>query len=313
VSVGGDHRLNDTYASAAGGVPRLAGGGTHEAWPGGVDHSVRAVPVPDSGNGEAGRAAVAPRAPAQRQHGGADEAIGSAEPDADCADADGADADCADADGADANGADADARAAGAIRRETDPAQHEAGTSTRRPLVPSARTMDGDELAARATGIDDPDFRDYVRSRSRALLRTAYLLTGNVADAEDLVQSALAKTYLAWDRIQDRSALDGYVRRAIVNTHISWWRRRRLEEYPTDEIPDHAVIDHPVSSDLQESLRRAVDRLPQRMRAAVMLRYYDDMTEAEVAEVLGVSLGTVKSTVSRAMAKLRIDAELQPE
>jgi RNA polymerase sigma-70 factor (sigma-E family) len=173
--------------------------------------------------------------------------------------------------------------------------------------------VDADELATRAPGIDDPAFRDYVRSRSRALLRTAYLLTGNVADAEDLVQSALAKTYLAWDRIQDRSALDGYVRRAIVNTHISWWRRRRLEEYPTDEIPEQAVVDHPVSSDLQESLRRAIDRLPQRMRAAVMLRYYDDMTEAEVAEVLGISLGTVKSTVSRAMAKLRIDADLQPE
>ena len=168
-------------------------------------------------------------------------------------------------------------------------------------------------LAVRATGIDDPEFRDYVRSRSRALLRTAYLLTGNMADAEDLLQSALAKTYLAWDRIEDRGALDGYVRRALVNTHISWWRRRRLEEYPTDEIPDQAVVDHSVSSELQESLRRAIDRLPQRMRAAVMLRYYDDMSEAEVADVLGVSLGTVKSTVSRAVAKLRIDAELQPE
>jgi len=171
----------------------------------------------------------------------------------------------------------------------------------------------GDQLAARAAGADDPEFRDFVRSRSRALLRTAYLLTGNIADAEDLVQSALTKTYVAWDRIHDRSALDGYVRRAIVNTHISWWRRRRLEEFPTDEIPEQAVIDQPDSSDIEESLQRAINRLPQRMRAAVMLRYYDDMTEAEVAEVLGVSLGTVKSTVSRAMAKLRIDVELQPE
>ena len=86
-----------------------------------------------------------------------------------------------------------------------------------------------------------------------------------------------------------------------------------MEEYPTDEIPDQAVADHDEDSDLQESLRRAIDRLPQRMRAAVLLRYYEDMTEAEVAEVLGVSLGTVKSTVSRAVAKLRIDAELQAE
>jgi RNA polymerase sigma-70 factor (sigma-E family) len=159
----------------------------------------------------------------------------------------------------------------------------------------------------------NPDFRDYVTDRRRSLLRTAYLLTGNRADAEDLVQAALAKTYLAWDRIEDRRALDGYVRKAMVNTHISWWRRRRLEEYPTDEIPDQVVADHSGTSDLQDSLRRAVDRLPERMRAAVVLRYFEDMTEAEVADVLGVSLGTVKSTVSRAVAKLRIDAELQSD
>jgi RNA polymerase sigma-70 factor (sigma-E family) len=167
------------------------------------------------------------------------------------------------------------------------------------------------EPAAGLAGPDDHGFREYVATRSRALLRTAYLLTGNKADAEDLVQAALAKTYLAWDRIEDRGALDGYVRRAIVNTHISWWRRRRVEEYPTDEIPDQAVADHTITSELQETMRRAIDRLPARMRTAVVLRYYEDMTEAEVAEVLGVSLGTVKSTVSRAVAKLRCDADLQ--
>jgi len=177
-----------------------------------------------------------------------------------------------------------------------------------------ASASGGGRDGARTTPIvDDHDFREYVRERSRALLRAAYLLTGNRADAEDLVQSVLAKTYLAWNRIEDRAALDGYVRRAMVNTHISWWRRRRVEEFPTDEIPDQAVVDHSVGSDLQESLQRAIARLPQRMRDAVMLRYYQDMTEAEVAEVLGVSLGTVKSTVSRAVAKLRIDADLKPE
>jgi len=164
--------------------------------------------------------------------------------------------------------------------------------------------------ASLPSGTDDLGFREYVTKRRPSLLRTAYLLTGNRADAEDLVQAALAKTYLAWDRIEDRRALDGYVRRAMVNTHISWWRRRRLDEYPTDEIPDRAVADHAGDSDLQDRLRRAVNRLPQRMRAAVVLRYYEDMTEAEVADALGVSLGTVKSTVSRAVAKLRIDAEL---
>lgn len=160
-------------------------------------------------------------------------------------------------------------------------------------------------------GVSELDFRDYVQTRRCALLRIAYLLTRNEADAEDLVQSALAKTYLAVGRIEDRNALDGYVRRAIVNTHISWWRRRRVVELPTDELPDEAVADHAVMSDQRATLRHAVDRLPARMRAAVMLRYYDDMTEAEVAVMLGISLGTVKSTVARAVAKLRIDAELQ--
>jgi RNA polymerase sigma-70 factor (sigma-E family) len=162
-------------------------------------------------------------------------------------------------------------------------------------------------------GFDEPGFRDYVTARSRSLLRTAYLLTGNRADAEDLVQAVLAKTYQAWDRIEDRGSLDGYVRRAMVNTHISWWRRRRLEEYPTDVIPDQAVADHSVASDLTDTLRRAIDRLPRQMRTAVVLRYFEDMTEAEIASVLGVSLGTVKSTVSRAVARLRIDAELQAD
>src|SRR5438128_2037098 len=164
-----------------------------------------------------------------------------------------------------------------------------------------------------SAGIDDPEFRDYVTARGRALLRTAYLLTGNLADAEDLVQAALAKTYLAWDRIEDRGALDGYVRRAMVNTHISWWRRRRVQEFPTDELPDQAVADHARESDMAEVVRRALDRLPQRMRTAVMLRYFEDMTEPEIAAALGISLGTVKSTVSRAVAKLRIDAELSED
>jgi len=157
---------------------------------------------------------------------------------------------------------------------------------------------------------ENPGFRDYVTSRSGSLLRMAFLLTRNLADAEDLVQAALAKTYQAWDRIEDRNALDGYVRRAMVNTHISWWRRRRVEEYPTDEIPDRAVADHGGDSELSDALSRALDRLPSRMRAAVVLRYFEDMTEAEVAQALGISQGTVKSTVSRAVAKLRIDAEL---
>jgi RNA polymerase sigma-70 factor (sigma-E family) len=154
------------------------------------------------------------------------------------------------------------------------------------------------------------DFHDYVAARSATLLRMAYLLTGHRADAEDLVQIALAKTYQAWDRIQDRRAVDGYIRRAMVNTHISWWRQRRLEEYPTDHIPEQAFDDQAGRSELHDTLWRALGRLPPRMRAAIVLRYYEDMSEAEIASALGVSVGTVKSTLSRAVAKLRIDAEL---
>jgi RNA polymerase sigma-70 factor (sigma-E family) len=153
-------------------------------------------------------------------------------------------------------------------------------------------------------------FVDYVRSRGGVLLKAALVLTGNRPDAEDLVQATLVKAYLSWDRIADVTALDTYVRRVMINTHISGWRRRRLDEYPTDDLPDSPAADETGNSDLHELVQRAIDRLPRRMRAAVMLRYYDDMSEPEVAAALGVSVGTVKSTVARAVAKLREDAEL---
>ena len=153
-------------------------------------------------------------------------------------------------------------------------------------------------------------FGEYVRARSGALLRAAQAMTANRADAEDLLQATLFKAYQSWDKITDPAALDTYVRRVMVNTHISGWRRRRLDEYPTDEIPDSPAADATGDSDLHDVVQRAVDRLPRQMRAAVMLRFYDDMTEPEVAAALGVSVGTVKSTVARAVAKLRKDAEL---
>jgi RNA polymerase sigma-70 factor (sigma-E family) len=154
-------------------------------------------------------------------------------------------------------------------------------------------------------------FGEYVRCRSHALLRAAQAITGNRADAEDLLQATLVKAYQSWDRIDDQAALDSYVRRVMVNTHISGWRRRRVDEYPTDEVPDSAVADDAIrDSDLRDVVQRAIDRLPRQMRAAVILRFYDDMTEPEVAATLGVSVGTVKSTVARAVAKLRKDTEL---
>ena len=136
-------------------------------------------------------------------------------------------------------------------------------------------------------------------------------LTGNNrADAEDLVQATLVKTFLAWEKIAGAAALDTYVRRIMVNTHISGWRRRRVDEYPTDELPEEPVDGQMSDYEMHEVVQRALRRLPRRMRAAVMLRYYDDMSEPEVAAALGISVGTVKSTVARAVAKLRADAEL---
>ncbi|GGM70731.1 RNA polymerase sigma factor [Thermopolyspora flexuosa] len=154
-------------------------------------------------------------------------------------------------------------------------------------------------------------FHDYVAARGPVLLRMALHLAGNSTDAEDLLQAALMKTYLAWDRINDRRAIDGYVRRAMVNINISWWRRRKLEEYPSDEIPDVPVPDGGAAHGRAfELLEQALDRLPNRQRTAILMRYYEDMTEPEIAKALGISVGTVKSTVSRAMAKLRGDLKV---
>ena len=157
-------------------------------------------------------------------------------------------------------------------------------------------------------------FRAYVAARSPALLRTAYLLTGNRTDAEDLLQTALAKTYLAWERIREREALDGYVRRVMVNTQTSWWRRRKVDEYATDVLPEQASgRDATDDLVLHDALWTALGQLPARQRAMVVLRYYEDLSEAEAAAVLGVSIGTVKSTTSRALNKLRDTAGLRDD
>ena len=157
-------------------------------------------------------------------------------------------------------------------------------------------------------------FRTYVAARSPGLLRTAYLLTGSRADAEDLLQTTLAKTYLAWDRILERDAVDGYVRRVMVNTQTSWWRRRRVTEYATDDLPERAAgRDATEDHALHDALWSALATLPKRQRAMVVLRYYEDLSEAETAHVLGVSVGTVKSTTSRALAKLRDTSGLRDD
>ncbi|MDX6219915.1 MAG: hypothetical protein QOJ48_1596, partial [Frankiales bacterium] len=131
------------------------------------------------------------------------------------------------------------------------------------------------------------DFHAYVVARSAALLRTAYLLTGNRADAEDLLQTTLAKTYLAWDRIRDREALDGYVRRTMVNTQTSFWRRKKPEAL-YDELPEHPGRDAHSDSDLHDALWTALARLSRKQRATVVLRYYEDLSEADTAAALGI-------------------------
>jgi RNA polymerase sigma-70 factor (sigma-E family) len=163
---------------------------------------------------------------------------------------------------------------------------------------------------ARGEGVN-AEFSEYVAARGPTLLRMAYLLTGNHADAEDLLQTALAKTYLAWGNIVDKSALDGYVRRVLVNTRTSWWRRRRVDEYPTWELPDEPYADGSGHHALHDALWTALARLPRRQRAMIVLRFYEDLTEPEIATIMEVSVGTVKSTVSRALDKLRSDGVLR--
>jgi RNA polymerase sigma-70 factor (sigma-E family) len=155
----------------------------------------------------------------------------------------------------------------------------------------------------------DADFAAYLAARQGSLLRTAYLLTGNRHDAEDLVQTAFAKLYLSWDKVRDQGAIDGYVRRIVVNEHNSLWRRawKRREHSAEDETlhrlerPHHDTHDDGTGSALWD----VVQTLPRKARAVVVLRYYEELSEAETAAVLGISVGTVKSQTSRALAALR--------
>ena len=152
---------------------------------------------------------------------------------------------------------------------------------------------------------DDEEFSAFVASRHHALLRTAFLLTGSRSTAEDLVQTALTKTYLAWGRIERREAAEGYVRRTMVNTYTSWWRRHRGREHPVAVMPEVAGRED-VSAAVERSvLWPHLRALSRGQRAVLVLRYYEDLTEAEIARVLGCSPGTVKSQASRALRILR--------
>ncbi|PZG17227.1 SigE family RNA polymerase sigma factor [Nonomuraea aridisoli] len=158
----------------------------------------------------------------------------------------------------------------------------------------------------------DAGFRAFVDAHQRPLLRLAYLLTGEVHRAEDLLQSVLVRMIGRWSRLRHVDNLDAYARKAMVNQYISWRRRRDSDEVPSAEPPDRAYSTED-SAVLRIMLRQALMRLTPKQRAVIVLRFYEDRTERDVADLLGCSVGTVKSQTHHALARLRALApELAP-
>ncbi|MGW7369316.1 SigE family RNA polymerase sigma factor [Streptomyces sp. NPDC054841] len=154
-------------------------------------------------------------------------------------------------------------------------------------------------------------FTAYVQERRASLYATAYHLTGDRFEAEDLLQSALFSTYRAWDRISDKAAVGGYLRRTMTNLHISAWRRRKIDEYPTEELPETVGdTDAMRGTELRAVLWQALARLPEPQRTMLVLRYYEGRTDPEIAEILDISVGTVKSSIWRSLRRLREDEAL---
>ncbi|MER7043772.1 MULTISPECIES: SigE family RNA polymerase sigma factor [Streptomyces] len=155
------------------------------------------------------------------------------------------------------------------------------------------------------SGADHGDFEAFVAARGPRLLKVAWLLTGDAHLAEDLLQTVLAKIWPKWHKIAD-SHPEAYVRKALVHTHASWWRRRWRGEVPHGELPDATASgDRYASVDLEQSLADAVRALPVRQRAVVVLRYFEDLSVEETAATLGCAEGTVKSQASKALHTLR--------
>lgn len=160
--------------------------------------------------------------------------------------------------------------------------------------------------------MDDDSFRRFVVARRPALLRTAWLLTGDGDEAEDLVQVALERTARHWRRVASAGDAEPYVRRALHHAHISAWRRTRsrVRELLGHETVDTAVGDGTTDCDTTVLMRQALARLTARQRTVLVLRYYEDLTEPQVAALMGTSVGTVKSQVRHALGRLR---QLAPE
>ena len=150
-----------------------------------------------------------------------------------------------------------------------------------------------------------PTFEEFVAARGRDLWRSAWLLTGDAQKAEDLVQTALVKCWLRWSSITQGEAVEAYVRRVLVTTYTDWWRRRWTGEIPTGPMPDTGALADTALADDRRDLVAALATLPRGQRAVLVLRYFEDLTEAQTAETLGISVGTVKSQASRGLASLR--------
>ncbi|MGW1719532.1 SigE family RNA polymerase sigma factor [Streptomyces sp. NPDC002156] len=168
-----------------------------------------------------------------------------------------------------------------------------------------------EESTGERRSLSEAEFTAYVQERRASLYATAYHLTGDRFEAEDLLQSALFSTYRAWDRISDKAAVGGYLRRTMTNLHISAWRRRKLNEYPTEELPETAGdTDAMRGTELRAVLWQALARLPELQRTMLVLRYYEGRTDPEIAEILDISVGTVKSSIWRSLRRMREDEVL---
>jgi RNA polymerase sigma-70 factor (sigma-E family) len=164
-----------------------------------------------------------------------------------------------------------------------------------------------DDHRRRGVSVDDATFREFVHGSQKRMVNFAEFLVGDHGRAEDLVQDAYVKTYAKWSRLRDQNP-EAYVRRCIVNGRTDWWRRRASTEHITRHLGDTAS-GHDAVADVNERLvlLAALDRLTSRERTVIVLRYYLGMAEAEIAAELGLAAGTVKSTASRAIGKLRED------
>ena len=150
------------------------------------------------------------------------------------------------------------------------------------------------------------EFPEFVAARGGALQRAAYLMVGEAALAQDLVQEALTKTYVAWPRLRDPANAEAYTRKVITTTALSWFRRKGWSaERATAVLPESPTPSHDDAVTTSALLWQCLGELPARQRVAVVLRYYEDLTEAQTAEAMGCAVGTVKSQVSAALTKLR--------